>query len=163
LNVDTVPPTEAEIVLLKSFLDDTSTAYRAMIEMDFDRSLIENVHVASLIGYCIGKYEDHGENMSPAQIIEVYREDEAIVSLITDTLTDTYKLSDEWEIPVDDPVVKTTMQARHAASLIMTQALTKKQSELQDELREVHEEVRQREIMTMILDHAQKINELKGV
>ncbi len=161
--MDALPPTEPEIVLLKSFLDDTNTAYRAAIEMDFDYSLIENFHVSSLISYCIGKFEDRGENINAAEMIEAYREDASMVSLITDTLTDKEKLSEEWEIPVDDPVLKIRMSVRHAASLITRQTLERKREKLYSRVAEISDSDELDRTMALALDYAQKIEQLKDI
>jgi len=128
------PPTRSELIMLRAFLDDTATAYKAVIDTDFDMNLIENLYVSSVISHCIRKYEDHGENESAGAIIEAYRDDKNITDLVTTVLTNKNRLSTEWEKYSDDTQERVSVTVRHATAMITADALTKKREELKAQL-----------------------------
>lgn len=128
------PPTRSELFMLRAFLDDTASAYKAVIDADFDMNLIENFHVSSVIRHCIRKYEDHGENESAGAIIEAYRDDKNITDLVTTVLTNKNRVSAEWEKYSDNTGERVSDTVRHATAIITADALTKKREELKAQL-----------------------------
>lgn len=128
------PPTRSELIMLRAFLDDTASAYKAVIDADFDMNLIENFHVSSVIRHCIRKYEDHGENESAGAIIEAYRDDKKITDLVTSVLTSKNRLSTEWEKYSDDTQERVSLTVRHATAMITADVYTKKREVLMAQL-----------------------------
>ena len=156
-------PTRAEHELLHSFLENTGVAYKATIELDFDISLVENEYVKSILITCIRSYEENGEPPTVAILLEAFRDDEAVRKLIIDTSVGGEKVSEEWESQLNtgDIEERLAQSAQQSAAAIMSQALEKKLSKLQQDIRQVTDEKEVSMIMEDILATAQQIKELK--
>jgi DNA primase len=155
------PPTRSELIMLRAFLDDTATAYKAVIDGDFDMNLIENFHVSSVIRHCIRKYEDHGENESVGAIIEAYRDDKKITDLVTGVLTSKNRLSTEWEKYSDDTQERVSVTVRHATAIITAEIYTKKRDELSAQLASSNGDYE--EILQQIAEYSRKITALRAL
>ncbi len=157
------PPTRAELVLLHSFLEDTGLAYKAIIELDFDISLIENEYVKSILITCIRSYEENGEAPAVAVLLEAFRDDEAVRKLIIDTSVTGEKVSEEWDaqLTTGDIADRLSQSAMQSASVIMSEALEKRLKTLQQGIRQLTDETEISMLMEDILATAQQIKELK--
>ncbi len=155
------PPTRSELIMLRAFLDDTATAYKAVIDTDFDMNLIENFYVSSVISHCIQKYEDHGQNESAGAIIEAYRDDKNIIELVTSVLTNRNRLSTEWENYSDNTEERVAVTVRHATAIITAEVYTKKREELKAEL--ASPEADFEKILADISEYSRKITSLKAL
>ncbi len=155
------PPTRSELIMLRAFLDDTATAYKAVIDADFDMNLIENFYVSSVIRHCIRKYEDHGENESAGAIIEAYRDDKNITDLVTTVLTSKNRLSTEWENYSDNTQERVAVTVRHATAIITAEVYTKKREELKAELASPNADFEK--ILADISEYSRKITSLKAL
>jgi len=156
-------PSHAEEILLHSFLENTGVAYKAVIELDFDISLIENEYVKSILITCIRSYEENGEAPTVAILLESFRDDEALRKLIIDTSVGGEKISEEWEAQMTsgDIEERLAQSARQSAAAIMTQALEKKLGKLQQKIRQLTDETEISTVMEDILATAQQVKELK--
>ncbi|MFI5265041.1 MAG: hypothetical protein ACHQM6_11040, partial [Candidatus Kapaibacterium sp.] len=155
--------TRAEQELLCAFLENTGVAYKAVIELDFDISLIENEYVKSILITCIRSYEENGEAPTVAILLEAFRDDEAVRKLIIDTSVGGEKVSEEWESQLNSSDIEERLaqSAQQSAAAIMTQALEKKLSTLQQNIRKLTDENEISAIMEDILATAQQVKELK--
>ncbi|MEP7233770.1 MAG: hypothetical protein ABI778_00610, partial [Ignavibacteriota bacterium] len=158
-------PTRAEFELLRSFLEDTGIAYKSVIDLDFDLSLIENEYVKSIIITCIRSYEENGEAPSVAILLESFRDDEAVRKLIIDTSIGEQKVSEEWDAQLNSADIEERLaqSARQSAAAIMTQSLEKKLSKLQQDIRNLTEENAISVVMEDILATAQQIKDLRSM
>jgi hypothetical protein len=155
------PPTRPELIMLRAFLDDTASAYKVVIDADFDMNLIENLYVSSVISHCIRKYEDHGQNESPGAIIEAYRDDKNITDLVTTVLTNRNRLSTEWEKYSDDTAERVAVTVRHATAIITADIYVKKREELKAELASSDADFEK--ILADISEYSRKITSLKAL
>ncbi len=153
----------AEHELLKTFLEDTAVAYKSVIEIDFDISLIENEYVKSILITCIRSYEENGEAPSVAILLEAFRDDEAVRKMIIDVSVADEKVSGEWDsqLSTTDIHERLAQSALQSASAIMSQALEKRLGKLRQDIRSVTDEVEISKIMEDILATAQQIRDLK--
>jgi DNA primase len=87
----------AERELLRAFLENSGVAYKAVIAIDFDFSLIENEYVKSIIMMAIKSYEETGESPSVTILLEAFHDDEAVRKLIIDSSIIQDRISEEWE------------------------------------------------------------------
>lgn len=156
------PPTEAEIEVLRAFLEDTSAAYKALIDTDFDFDQIENEYVSTIVRFAIRSYEDMGVNPMPAMMIESYRDDTLITDLIINTITDKNRLSNEWENYIVDKELKARTSALHSTSIIMANNYAKKRDELLQRLNSAPEEEYEQLIITMN-EYSRKVASLKAL
>ena len=158
------PPSRAELELLRTFLENTGVAYKAMIEIDFDISLIEHEYVKSIIFTCIRSYEENGEAPTVAILLEAFRDDDAVRKLIIDTSIAVEKISEEWEnaelsqIQIEE---KLAQSAHQSGVLIMSEVLEKRLNKLQQDIRQLKDEIEISKIMEDILATAQQIKDLK--
>ena len=159
------PPTQAELVLLHAFLENTATAYKATIGIDFDISLIENEYVKSILFTCIRSYEENGEAPTVAILLEAFRDDEGVRKLIIDTSVSDQKISEEWEAQSNlvDTEERLAQSAEQSAASIMSKALENKLTKLQQDIRQLHDEKEVSTVMEDILATAQQIKELKSL
>ncbi|MFI5264745.1 MAG: DNA primase [Candidatus Kapaibacterium sp.] len=96
---------EAERKLLIHTLSNFATAYKALIDLDFDYTLIESEFVKSIIITCIRSYEENGESPTLAILLEAFRDDNKVRDLLLnasiiaeiDSIDDSIN-SDQWEI-----------------------------------------------------------------
>ncbi len=159
-----IPPSRAELELLRTFLENTGVAYKAIIEIDFDISLIEHEYVKSIIFTCIRSYEENGEAPTVAILLEAFRDDDAVRKLIIDTSIAVEKISEEWEnaelstIQIEE---KLAQSAHQSGVLIMSDVLEKRFGKLQQDIRQVKDEIEVSKIMEDILATAQQIKDLK--
>ncbi len=159
-----IPPSRAELELLRTFLENAGVAYKAIIEIDFDISLIEHEYVKSIIFTCIRSYEENGEAPTVAILLEAFRDDDAVRKLIIDTSIAVEKISEEWEnaelstIQIEE---KLAQSAHQSGVLIMSEVLEKRLNKLQQDIRQVKDEIEISKIMEDILATAQQIKDLK--
>ena len=159
-----IPPSRAETELLRTFLENAGVAYKAIIEIDFDISLIEHEYVKSIIFTCIRSYEENGEAPTVAILLEAFRDDDAVRKLIIDTSIAVEKISEEWEnaelstIQIEE---KLAQSAHQSGVLIMSEVLEKRLNKLQQDIRSVKDEIEISKIMEDILATAQQIKDLK--
>ncbi|MDP4221083.1 MAG: DNA primase [Bacteroidota bacterium] len=159
-------PSPAELELLRTFLENTAVAYKAIIDLDFDISLIENEYVKSVLFTCIRSYEENGEAPNVAILLEAFRDDEAVRKLIIDTSVAVEKISEEWEnaqltqLQIEERLAQS---AHQSAAVIMSDVLEKKLKKLQQDIRQVTDEIAVNTIMEDILATAQQIKDLKSL
>jgi len=153
-------PSPAEVTLLKAFLEDVSGAYLATVEIDFDFSLIDNELCRTVIMYAIRTYEESGIPPGAADIIEYFRDDPGIATLVTDSMIDRDRVSAEWRVVEIDKVEIIRMMARQAAASIMVDARNKQMNELQRQLQTARAE-EQEHIMQKLFDYAQEVKVLR--
>ncbi|MDP4236476.1 MAG: DNA primase [Bacteroidota bacterium] len=159
-------PSPAELELLRTFLENTAVAYKAIIDLDFDISLIENEYVKSVLFTCIRSYEENGEAPNVAILLEAFRDDEAVRKLIIDTSVAVEKISEEWEnaqltqLQIEERLAQS---AHQSAAVIMSDVLEKKLKKLQQDIRQVTDEIAVSTIMEDILATAQQIKDLKSL
>lgn len=157
--VVSLPPTRSELVLLRAFLLDTAGAYEAVIDVDFDMDLIENLHVSTIIRHCVRTYEDSGKNVSVGSLIETYRDDTVITNLVTSVLTPKNRLSSEWQNFSDNPEERVGVTVRHAASNITADSYIKKRDELTKQLSS--SDANDEQLLRDIAEYSRKITQLK--
>lgn len=160
-----IPPTHAELILLHTFLENTAVAYKSTIGIDFDISLVENEHVKSILITCIRSYEENGEAPTVAILLEAFRDDEGIRKMIIDTSVSDQKISEEWEAQSNlvDTEERLAQSAEQSAASIMSKALEKKLTKLQQDIRQLRDEKEISAVMEDILATAQQIKELKSL
>jgi DNA primase len=127
----------AEQELLRAFLENTGVAYKAVIEIDFDFSLIENEYAKSIIMMAIKSYEETGESPSVTILLEAFHDDEAVRRLIIDTSVVQDKISEEWEAAnytITELEDRIGQSARQSASSITKRIYKKEQASVHSDL-----------------------------
>lgn len=150
----------AERVLVKAFLEDTSTAYEAAISLDFDFSLIENELCRTIIMHEIQTFEESGIPRTATDVIEHFRDDGGISDLVTEVMIDRDRISPEWKTVQDDPAQVCQLMALQSARVILTAARKKEVEALKRKLGDVPP-AEQEEIMKKILKFSKELNALR--
>jgi DNA primase len=152
---------QAEKELLRAFLENTAVAYKAVIDLDFDFSLLENEYVKSIIMMAIKSYEETGESPSAAILLEAFHDDEPLRKLIIDTSIAQEKISEEWEnaektqTDIDENIAQSAQQA---ASAIIKNSYQKEQAGIPLDLNKMDDDDELKLILEKVQAAAQMIH-----
>ncbi len=130
-------PTVAERTLVRSFIEDTITAYQAVVEMDFDLGLIEHEMVRSVIMKVIDLLEHIGRPPSVQELLQQFTEDDLAHRFIIEIAAESIHISSEW---VDAEPTFEEIKERIRLSVHQSTALVTRQS-FEQQLAEVKREL----------------------
>ncbi|MEI8133818.1 MAG: DNA primase [bacterium] len=169
LPIDTSPPQQvteqkaqpAEKELLRAFLENTAVAYKALIEVDFDFTLLQNEFVKSIIMMAIKSYEETGESPSAAILLEAFHDDEVVRKMIIDTLVVNDKISEEWEAgnyTITEIEERIGQSAKQSSTVISKAVYKKEQSAMYPQLNRLTDEDELNEMLEKAMIAAQMIH-----
>ncbi len=131
------PPTPAERMLLRTFVENTETAYRACIEMDFDFALLEHEITKSIIQVSINKFEEFGTPLNVLELLTEFDDDPNSKDLIIGCVSDVIHISDEWvdaELSHDEIREEVRLSAHQSCAMISKESLEKQLIQLRIKL-----------------------------
>lgn len=161
-----VPPTNAELTLLRAFLENTELAYKSAIEVDFDFALIEHPIVQSVILMCTREFEETAASPSVAHLLEDFEDDELARTMIVDAAAHQIHISDEWvdAAPTEFESREQIRLAVHqSAALIMRRALERELATIRERLREPLTEEDTMKLMQDSMEVSRRLEDLRGV
>ena len=156
----------AELMLLRCFVEDTETAYRAAIEMDFDFSLIEHHIVQAVIMKAIAEFEDRGSSPSTAELLDEFSDDPQTSDLIERAAAEREQISEEWvdgQSTVDEIRATIRVATHQSAAILARRSIEKQQAQLQQRLKEAHDEAVQHSLIEESMELGKKLAEVKAV
>lgn len=136
-SLPSAPPSPAEKMLVRSFIEDTETAYRASIEMDFDFALLENELVKSIIQVAISKFEEFGTPLNASELLSQFEDDGVAKNLIIDCAAGAIHISGEWvdaELSLDEIRAEVRLSAHQSCAIISRESLEKQLIQLRIKL-----------------------------
>jgi DNA primase len=160
------PPTNAELTLLRAFLENTGLAYKSAIEVDFDFTLVEHPIVQSVLMMCTREFEEAGESPSIAHLLEDFEDDEIARTMIVDAAAHRVQISDEWvdAAPTEFELHEQIRLAVHQSSaMIMRRALERELAVIRDRLKEPLAEEDTMKLMQESMEVSRRLEDLRGV
>jgi DNA primase len=132
-------PSAAERMLVRSFIEDTETAYKAAVEMDFDFSLIRHEIVRSIIMRSIGAFEVKGTNPTVSDLLDAFAEDKATSEYIVSCAAEVITISSEWidaEATSDELRERVRLTTHQSAAILTKEGIEKELTTVKQQLAE---------------------------
>jgi DNA primase len=162
VKVSRVVPNRTELSILYCFLNDTRLSLDEMIVSGFDINTIDNDLVSTIISYCTLHYENDGRQVTPSEIIEVYRDDADIVDLVTKASVDPMQISSEWDELGSSHEERMRMRIRQSFALLMAASLEQRRKMLSNELKLEPSYQKQEALLAEIAECSRKITALRS-
>ncbi len=165
-SLPSAPPTPAEKLLVRSFIEDTETAYRASIEMDFDFTLLENEIVKSIIQVAISKFEEFGTPLNASELVSQFEDDPVAKNLIIDSAAAPIQISGEWvdaELSIDEIREEVRLATHQSCAIISRESLEKQLIQLRIQLNGDIDEDQLHSLLKESTLIGKKLEDIRGV